>query len=347
MLNFANWANSHAADHHASVRVRAHPSHDAEKVSGWAAACGVAERSLAYGGPKSHRNRYVLPLCWQILADDAAGSAQHQKGCKVHDVCKRALNGKRILLTGASSGIGWYMATQLVRCGALVIATARRPERLKQLRLAVGNPTRRLIALAGDVAEPAHREQLVGAATDHFGGLDLLIHNAGIGAVGPFEEASPERLRRIFEVDFFAVAELTRLALPLLRRGVDPAICVISSVLAHRGVPRKSEYCAAKFALRGWAEAVRLELKPAGIDLNTVSPSTTQSEFFDVLLETRPDQRSASFGSMPAEVVARATLRAIRQNKRELILSPGGKGLVWLSRLAPGLADRLLLRFAA
>jgi short-subunit dehydrogenase len=250
-------------------------------------------------------------------------------------------------LTGASSGIGWYLATHLVRSGAYVVATARRSERLKQLRLAVGNPLRRLIALPGDVAEPAHRQLLIDTALGSLGGVDLVINNAGIGAVGPFESASPERLRRILEVDFFAVTELTRLALPLLHHGVNPAVCLVSSVLAHRGVPRKSEYCAAKFALRGWSESLRLELMPVGIDVITVSPSTTQSEFFDSLLDTQPTERSPSFGMMSAEAVAQSILGAIREGKRELILSPGGKALVWLSRLAPAMTDRLLLRYAA
>jgi short-subunit dehydrogenase len=251
------------------------------------------------------------------------------------------------VLTGGSSGIGWYLATKLVSAGAYVVVTARRWERLQQLRLAVGNPRRRLIAIAGDVADPEHRETLIERAREELGGIDLLINNAGIGAVGPFEQASPERLRRIFEVDFFAVAELTRLALPLLHQGRNPAVCVVSSVLAHRGVPRKSEYCAAKFALRGWTEALRLELKPSGIDMITISPSTTRSEFFESLLDTEPTQTSKSFGIMSAERVANSILGAIRAGKRELILSPGGKALVWLSRCAPSLTDRLLLRYAA
>lgn len=263
------------------------------------------------------------------------------------NVCTRDLSGKRVLLTGGSSGIGWYLATKLVSAGAYVVVTSRRQERLKQLRLALGNPRRRLIAVAGDVSDAAHRDKLIKTAHDELGGIDLVINNAGIGAVGTFETATPERLRRIFEVDFFAVAELTRLALPLLHQGIQPAVCLVSSVLAHRGVPRKSEYCAAKFALRGWSEALRLELQPSGIDMITVSPSTTKSEFFESLLDTEPHESSRSFGIMSAESVAQSILGAIRRGKRELILSPGGKALVWLSRLAPRVTDRLLLRYAA
>ncbi len=87
--------------------------------------------------------------------------------------------------------------------------------------------------------------------------------------------------------------------------------------------------------------------KAEGIDMITVSPSTTKSEFFESLLDTEPSQASRSFGMMTAESVANSILKAICRGKRELILSPGGKALVWLSRLAPQLTDNLLLKYAA
>lgn len=264
---------------------------------------------------------------------------------------QRSLANKRVLLTGASSGIGWYLASELVRAGAYVVVTSRREDRLQKLRQSFGNPRRRLIAVPGDIADAGHREKLVDTAVRELGGIDLVFNNAGVGAIGAFEDASQDRLRRIFEVDFFGVTELTRLALPHLHRGVNPAICIVSSVLAHRGVPGKSEYCAAKFALRGWTESLRVELKSSGIDVVTISPSTTSSEFFDSLLDSDPQDKSpieqtVRFGIQSAEKVAHSILGAVRKGRRELILSPGGKALVWLSRLAPSLMDKLLLQYA-
>lgn len=261
-------------------------------------------------------------------------------------MAKRSFAGKRVVLTGASSGIGWYVASELVRAGAFVVVTSRRSDRLRQLRLAFGNPQKRLIAVPGDIADAALRRQLVTTAVRELGGIDIVINNAGIGAIGSFEDASEERLRRIFEVDFFAAAELTRLALPHLRQGKEPAVCMVSSVLGHRAVPGKSEYCAAKFALRGWAESLRIELKPRGIDVITVSPSTTSSEFFDSLIDTVRGAKSPSIGSQSAPSVARNVLHALRKRKRDLVLSPGGKAFVWMSRLAPSFTDRLLLKHA-
>lgn len=261
-------------------------------------------------------------------------------------MARRSFAGKRVLLTGASSGIGWYLAAELVRAGAFVVVTSRRADRLAQLRQSFGNPLKRLIAVPGDISDPAHRQKLIDTAVQQLGGIDIVINNAGIGAIGDFADATPERLRRIFEVDFFAATELTRLALPYLRHGHEPAVCVVNSVLGHRAVPGKSEYCAAKFALRGWSESLRLELKSSGIDVVAISPSTTQSEFFDSLVGTAESQKSRSFGFQSAESVARRVMGALRKRKRDLVLSLGGNSLVWLGRLFPRLTDQLLLNFA-
>ncbi len=179
------------------------------------------------------------------------------------------------------------------------------------------------------------------------GGLDILINNAGVGAQGPLATASPERLRRVMEVNFFAPVELIRAAIPLLRAGRQPLIVNISSVLGHRAVPGKSEYCASKFALHGLSDALRAELAGDGIDLLLVSPSTTRSEFFDSVLEGKSQRGLSVAGGMLPQRVARATLRAMRRGRHEIILSAGGKLLVWLDRLVPPLVDRLVARFGS
>lgn len=261
-------------------------------------------------------------------------------------MAKRSFAGKRVLLTGATSGIGWYIASELVQAGAYVVVTGRREEQLRKLRSSFGNPLKRLIAVPGDITDSDHRHNLVATTVEQLGGCDLLINNAGIGAIGPFAEASPDRLRKIFDIDFFAAAELTRLAIPHLRRGREPAICLVNSVLGHRAVPNKSEYCAAKFALRGWSESLRLELKPTNVDVVTVSPSTTRSEFWDSLIETAKGVRNRKMGIQTSHAVAKSILRALKGRRRDQILSPGGKALVWFGKFAPKMTDRMLYRYA-
>ena len=175
-------------------------------------------------------------------------------------------------------------------------------------------------------------------------GLDLLVNNAGVGAIGYFADASPQRLRQIMEVNFFAPVELTRAALPLLLAGRRPMIVNVSSVLGHRAVPKKSEYCASKFALHGFSDALRAELLREKIDVLLVSPSTTASEFFDHVIGDKRKPRGR-FGAMTPAKVARRIVWAMRAGRHEIILPFGGRLLVWLDRLCPPLADRLVAWF--
>jgi short-subunit dehydrogenase len=258
-------------------------------------------------------------------------------------MARHSIRGTRTLVTGASSGIGQALALELARQGGDVLLNARRRDRLSELSSEIERLGQRVIVVDGDITDPAVRSACLDAAKEHLGGIDMLVNNAGIGAIGPFLEASPDRLRRIMEVNFFAPAELIRLSAPVLRGEDRPLIINISSVLGHRAVPNKSEYCASKFALHGLSDALRAELRRDGIDLLIVSPSTTASEFFDnVISAALPRLQS---GGMDPSVVARKTVHAIRRGRHEIILSPGGKLLVWLDRLCPPLMNRLIAKW--
>lgn len=261
-------------------------------------------------------------------------------------MARRQLKGARILVTGASSGIGRALCVRLCKHGACVLATARREDRLVRLQADCAELPGTLQFIAGDLTLDSHREAILQWVDSQWGGIDVLVNNAGVGAIGRFNEATQDRLRQVMEVDFFAPVELTRLCLPWLRKGNCAAILNVGSVLAHRAVPNKSEYCAAKFALRGWSESLRVELAKEGIDVLMLSPSTTRSEFFDSLVDTNPQEKSRSVGSMSSDRVAQLAVSALVRSKREMILSLGGRALVWAGRLFPRLTDRLLSRFA-
>lgn len=260
-------------------------------------------------------------------------------------MAKRVLNRKRAIVTGASSGIGWHLAKQLAASGVEVVACARREDRLKQLADEIQSDGGRCISVAGDITSSATRRNLINVCRDQLGGLDLLINNAGVGAMGRFDEADGNRMRKVFEVNFFAITDLIRESLPLLKQGHDPIIVNMSSVLAHRAAPLKSEYCASKFALHGFSDAIRAELAENGVHLLLVSPSTTDSEFFDQAIEDNTQKNWKQRGAMPPEQVAAKTIRAIKNGKHEIILTHGGRFIVWLDRLAPGIANRFMARF--
>ena len=135
------------------------------------------------------------------------------------------------------------------------------------------------------------------------------------------------------------------LGLPLLRQGSDALIVNIGSVLGHVAVPGKSEYCASKFAMHGLSDAIRAELDEQGIDVLIVSPSTTASEFFDNVIDNQPGNYKKMSNAKTPEYVARRTIQAIERGHHEILLSWSGWGLVWLDRLFPWLADRVVARF--
>lgn len=254
-------------------------------------------------------------------------------------MARRQLAGMRVLVTGASQGIGRALAVAAARRGCKVLAAARSADLLAELAAEVKRAGGTVETIAADVTSPADRQAMADAATRHFGGLDILINNAGVGATGHFVESKPETLRHIFEVNFFGLAEMIRLFLPLLRQGTKPAIVNISSVVGRRGLPARGLYSASKFAVAGFSEAIRAELTKDGIDVIVVNPGLTQTNFSQNLLEATARLRFDHLRGMTSEQVAEATLNAVAAGRPEVTLTLGGKMMVLLSRLTPGLVD--------
>ncbi|MBM3999016.1 MAG: SDR family NAD(P)-dependent oxidoreductase [Planctomycetes bacterium] len=258
-------------------------------------------------------------------------------------MARRELRGARILVTGASSGIGRALARELARRRAETLLVARRGGRLKALCDELASRGAVAAALVADVADPEDRARIAEDVARRWGALDALVNNAGIGAIGPFIDADPGRLRRLMEVNFFAPFELARSLYPYLARGRRPILVNVGSVLGHRAVPGKSEYCASKFAMHGMSDAIRAEFARSGIDVLLASPSTTATEFFDGLGE-RHAAAARRRGARP-EAIARRIVAAMRAGRHEIIPSWGGRALVWFDRLFPACADRLLARW--
>ena len=261
-------------------------------------------------------------------------------------MAKRTIRGSRAIVTGASSGIGREVARELARQGAKVVLVARREDRLQQLANEISADGGQVKWVAGDITDSAIRHKTLELAKESYGGLDILVNNAGVGAMGLFEDADPARVRRIMEVNFFALVEMTRLALPLLKRGDLPIIVNVSSILGRRAAPHNSEYSASKFAVHGFSEALRAEVARHGIDVLVVSPGTTDTEFFDQVLEKTGSPQWPEHTAVTAAMVASEMVSAIRRGKHEIVPYRWGKVLVWLNRISPRLVDWLMARYA-
>jgi short-subunit dehydrogenase len=251
------------------------------------------------------------------------------------------MNGSRILITGASQGIGRALTEEAVRRGGRVLAVARSGDLLQQLQEPLRDQKGALHFLVGDVTSPEDRRRMAEAAGNRLGGLDVLINNAGIGATGHFAEVSPDRLRKIMEVNFFGTTETTRVLLPLLRQGNRPAVVNISSIAGKRAIPARSEYSASKFAVQGFSEALRAELAKDGIDVLVICPGLTQTNFSKNMLEQKAKMQMDHMRGMTSGQVAVAALRAIERGRNEVCLTFQGKLIALVSRFFPRLADRV------
>jgi short-subunit dehydrogenase len=257
---------------------------------------------------------------------------------------KRELRGRRILITGASGGIGRCLAEQAAAAGARLLLAARSAGPLQEVagRLAAGGAD--VGAVPADVTCDADRQHLMAAATERFDGLDVLINNAGVGSFAHFLESSEEVLRQVMEVNFFAPAELMRLAAPVLTRGRQPAVVNVASMCGRRGMPAWTEYSSSKFALCGLTEALRGEFARFDIDVLLVVPGLTRSDLGRHLLRNRGRARIAFDRGMPPEEVARGILRALERNRTEAVLGWDARWMLRAQRFFPRLVDALLSR---
>ena len=181
---------------------------------------------------------------------------------------------KTVLITGASSGIGRASADLFLKRGWNVVATARRPEVLSEWA-----SSDRALALRLDVTDPASIAAAVGTAQARFGGIDVLVNNAGVGLAGPIEAVTPAELKAHFDTNFFGLVDVTRAVLPGMRAGRNGLIINVTSIVGRFGVPFLAPYNAAKFAVEGLTEGMHYELKPFGIRVKLIEPGGVRSEF--------------------------------------------------------------------
>ena len=261
------------------------------------------------------------------------------------NMANRNLAGKRIIITGASSGIGRGVAEIAAARKAKLVLNGRSQERLDETAAEVRKAGAEVVTHVGDITVPADRERLISLAERAYGGLDLLINNAGIGATGHFQYAKEDRLRTIMEVNFFAPCELTRLAIPLLKAGSDPAIVFVNSVAGRRAIPSRSEYSASKFALMGFSEALRAELSKDDVQVHVVNPGLTESSFEKNMLENNARHSLHAQRSMTAREAGELILGAIEARRNEATFTFKAKMLIWANRFAPRFVDYKMSKF--
>jgi NAD(P)-dependent dehydrogenase (short-subunit alcohol dehydrogenase family) len=179
-------------------------------------------------------------------------------------------------ITGASSGFGRALAESVIRRGERAVVAARRREALAEVA-AIDDA--RVLAVALDVTDAEARKAAVASALTKFGRIDVLANIAGRGSLGAVEEFAPEQLRAQMEVNFFAAAELTRATIPQMRRQGAGHVLNLTSIGGLISIGGFGAYCASKFALEAWSEALADEVAPFGIKVTLVEPGNFRTEF--------------------------------------------------------------------
>jgi NAD(P)-dependent dehydrogenase (short-subunit alcohol dehydrogenase family) len=251
---------------------------------------------------------------------------------------------RRAIVTGASSGIGEAVARVLASAGYRVALLARRADELERVRMELSADGTEHLALPCDLTDESAIEAAFGKVAQEFGGLDLLVNNAGLGYRARVEELEADMVRRVLDTNVTAVLLTCRAALPLLRSGEKPVVVNVASVVGRRGIPGQAVYSASKAAVCSIGESLRIEWAEEGIAVCTLNPALTATGFFAAQANpaglSPPDLADAE-GAID---VARHVLALDQRPHPERTLRWKWRMLGVLSLLAPRLADRTLAR---
>ncbi len=250
----------------------------------------------------------------------------------------------RVLITGASAGIGKAAAEAFAEKGSRLFLVARRADRLKEVAASCrqkGSP--QVLLSPHDLAVPGEGAALVNECLEQMGGLDVLVCNAGYGVFGPVQKIDPSEMARIWQVNYQSMFESIHEVLPYFLERKAGHILITSSVIGKKGMPFGSAYCATKFAQVGFGESLWGELQGSGVGLTVICPGFTATEFQESSRRAKgsPAVERKIKGQAP-RVVAKAMVDAVLKNRREVHLTLAGKAILAIDRVSPSLAVRIM-----
>jgi short-subunit dehydrogenase len=252
---------------------------------------------------------------------------------------------KVVVITGGSDGIGRALVDLCLSKGAKVSTCGRHHDKL--YRLQSEYPSYPLLTVVADVANENDCRHFIESTIKTFGGIDILINNAGISMRAELNELDVDVIRKVMDINFFGVVYCTKYALQSLKERKGTVVGV-SSIAGYRGLPGRSGYSASKFALQGWLEAIRTELLDE-VHVMWVCPGFTASNIRNAALNKQGQAQGESpldeGQLMTAEECAEHILHAIEKKKRTLVLTFTGKRTVFMNKFFPGLADKMVKKF--
>ncbi|MDR2894372.1 MAG: SDR family oxidoreductase [Alistipes sp.] len=262
----------------------------------------------------------------------------------------RDIKNKTAIVTGASSGIGAALAREFAARGARVVIAARSSEKLEALAAEITSGGGTVLAVTCDVSSEPDCRRLIERTVEAFGGIDILICNAGLSMRAVLDDVEPEVLRRLMDVNFWGTVYCTKYALPHLQASRG-SVTGVSSVAGLHGLPGRTGYSASKYAMTGFLETVRIENLRKGLHVMIACPGFTATDVRLAALTadgtpqgTTPREEGRM---MTAQEVARRIVEGIRRDRRLLLMEWEGRATHAIKKFAPRLLDRLVYRAMA
>ncbi|MGS0682425.1 SDR family oxidoreductase [Shewanella sp. 125m-7] len=258
------------------------------------------------------------------------------------------LNGKVVIITGASEGIGRALALALAAHDCRLVISARNLERLQSLAAEISTLGHTPLVQVADVAEQLECEALIHACIAHFGKLDILVNNAGMTMWSRFDELKDlSVLSKIMQVNYLGPIYLTHAAIPYLKQ-TQGQIVAVASLTGMTGVPLRSGYAASKHAVIGFFDSLRIELSDDKVAVTVICPdfvvTQTHKRALDAHGQPLGETPMLEAKIMTAEACAQMMLPAIAKRQRLLITSFRGRIGRWFKIIAPRLIDKIARR---
>jgi dehydrogenase/reductase SDR family protein 7B len=257
---------------------------------------------------------------------------------------------KVALITGGSSGIGLACALEFGHHGFAVAISGRNEASLQSALQQLKAEGVEAIAIQGDVGQEADCQRMADLTVGAFGRLDVLINNAGISMRALFVEAQLDVLKQVMNINFWGTVYCTKFALPHVLKSAG-SIIGISSIAGHKGLPARTGYSASKFAMNGFLEAIRIELRKTNVHVLLVSPGFVATNIRKAALvadgSAQAETPRNENDMLSAEYTAQEIYKAYTGRKRDLVLGRQGKLTIWLNKFFPAWLDGMVYKHLA
>lgn len=260
------------------------------------------------------------------------------------------LSDKVVVITGASSGIGRALAIIFAKAGAKVVAASRNQDTLNEVVDEIKKANGIALAVICDVSIESDCKNLISETIKQFQKIDVLICNAGISMRSLFLDVDLKVMKQIMDTNFWGSVYCTKYALPYVLKSKG-SIVAVSSITGKKGLPARTAYTASKFALEGFMETLRSENSKNNLHVLVARPGFTDTNIRKNAMNAQGDHQGESpldeSSLMSSEEVALHILKAIKNRKRELVLTATGKAVILLNKFFPILVDKLVYRSMA